>query len=260
MPLHDKIPVWKMVREAVEALGGKTTNVAVRDWILQKYPGTNPTTIACQIIVCTVNHDSRIHYADNQKPRSATTDHDFLFRPARGEIEWYEPERHRQWEIAQIEDGRSVVRECDAGAGIPDSDLEDHRSGFALEAHLRDYLARNLHIIEDGLELYADENGKDGVEYNTDMGRIDILATDKDGGLLVVELKVARGSDTACGQIMRYTGWVKRHVANGKSVRGLIIAQHISDRIRYAIADIPEITAREYNLSISLKDTPPVNP
>ncbi|MFN8007523.1 MAG: hypothetical protein U0V70_10965 [Terriglobia bacterium] len=45
MNAHAKLPVWKMVKEAVEALGGKTTNVAVRDWIQKKYPGTNPTTI-----------------------------------------------------------------------------------------------------------------------------------------------------------------------------------------------------------------------
>lgn len=30
-------PVWKLVLEAVQALGGRTTNVAVRDWILARY-------------------------------------------------------------------------------------------------------------------------------------------------------------------------------------------------------------------------------
>jgi hypothetical protein len=33
--------VWQMVREAMDALGPATTNVAVRDWIVAKYPGTN---------------------------------------------------------------------------------------------------------------------------------------------------------------------------------------------------------------------------
>lgn len=59
---------------------------------------------------------------------------------------------------------------------------------------------------------------------------MDLLTVDKQGGLLIVELKVERGPDEVCGQIMRYFGWVKRHVANDKPVRGLIIAQHISDR------------------------------
>jgi hypothetical protein len=99
MKSQAKPPVWKMVKEAVEALGGTTTNIAVRDWILKKYPGTNPTTI----------------------------------------------------------------------------------------------------------------------------------------------------------------GLVKRHIAKGKPVRGLIIAQHISERIRYALADVPNITAREYKLHLTLADVPHVD-
>ncbi len=30
--------VRQMIRQAVEALGGKTTNVKVRDWVLRQYP------------------------------------------------------------------------------------------------------------------------------------------------------------------------------------------------------------------------------
>jgi hypothetical protein len=34
--------VWQMIREAVNALGGATTNVAGRDWIQEHYTGTQP--------------------------------------------------------------------------------------------------------------------------------------------------------------------------------------------------------------------------
>ena len=243
--------VMQMIKEAVEAFGGKTTNLAVRDWVLKKYPGTNPSSISCQIIANTVNHLSRIHYHPNLKPRQANGSYDFLFRPVTGEIVWYDPVRHGDWEIAEREDGTLVVKECN-GKG-PGSG-EQEQSGFAAEAHLRDYLAKNLGIIEDGLQLYVDEIGTVGVEYSTEIGRIDLLAVDKKEGLLVIELKVARGPDEVCGQIMRYVGWVKRHLANRKPVRGLIIARHISDRIRYALADVPNISAREYELNIILKD------
>jgi hypothetical protein len=252
-----KPPVWKMVKEAVEALGGTTTNIAVRDWILKKYPGTNPTTIGCNIIAVTVNHDSRIHYSDNQKPRKADTPHDFLFRPTPGTIEWYDPTLHGMWEIAELEDGKIVVREITKE--IDPIDPDEPGKSFAAEHHLRDFLAKNLHVIEDGLQLYVDEAGTVGVEYKTPMGRMDLLTVDKKGGLLIIELKVERGPDEVCGQIMRYYGWVKRHVANGKSVRGLIIAQHISERIRYALADVPGVTAREYKLHITLADVPHVD-
>ena len=259
MNAQAKPTVWRMVKEAVEALGGNTANVAVRDWILKKYPGTNPATIACQIIVCTVNHASRVHYSENQKPRKADAQYDFLFRPATGELEWDEPAKHGQWEIAELDDGKLVVREV----GTQETDLGDGPdeagNAFAAEAHLRDFLAKNLDVIEDGLQLYVDEVGTVGVEYKTEMGRMDIVAVDKNGGLLVVELKVERGPDEVCGQIMRYVGWLKRHGANGKPVRGLIIAKHVSDCIRYALADVPEVSAREYQLHITLKDVPHVD-
>ena len=246
-----------MVKEAVEALGGTTTNIAVREWILKKYPGTNTTTIGCQIAVCTVNHASRIHYPENQKPRDATAQYDFLFRPATGSLEWYDPTQHGHWEIAEMEDGKLVVREANQTL-VPVEESEKGGS-FAAEHHLRDYLAKNLHIIEDGLQLFVDEAGTVGVEYRTPMGRMDLLTVDKNGGFLIIELKVERGPDEVCGQIMRYYGWVKRHVANGKPVRGLIIAQHISERIRYALADVPGVTAREYKLHITLADVPHVD-
>jgi hypothetical protein len=52
-------PVRQMIREAVEALGSPTTNVAVRDWIEAHYPGTNRVTIQCHITICTVDRPAR---------------------------------------------------------------------------------------------------------------------------------------------------------------------------------------------------------
>lgn len=131
--------------------------------------------------------------------------------------------------------------------------------GFAAEAHLRDFLAGNLDLIEHGLELFTDDNGNAGVEYVIAVGRIDILAIDSDGNFLVVELKVGKGPDDVCGQIMRYVSWVKRHLAKGKKVRGLIIAKSIPDKIRYALADSENIEAHEYNMNISLKPVPHID-
>lgn len=140
--------VWQMIREAVDALGGSTTNVAVRDWILERYPGTNTSTIQAQIIVCTVNHASRVHYPENQKPRRAESQYDFLFRPERGRLELYDPARHGVWEIIEGEDGRLLVAQAEEG---PDVGGEAEGEAFAAEAHLRDYLAKHLDVIEAGL-------------------------------------------------------------------------------------------------------------
>ncbi len=249
-------PFLQLVRSAVEALGGKTTNVAVRDWILERHPDANTSTIQANIIFCTVNHASRINFSQNQKPREANGRHDFLFRPERGKIELYDPEMHGLWKIAKREDGKCVVMEAgEEPVQKPPTDREGG-GGFVAEDHLRDYLVQHLDMIEPGLQLFVDDEGNDGVEYRTPVGRIDILAVDKEGGFVVVELKVGRGPDSVCGQIMRYRSWVKRHLADGKRVRGFIIAQHISDRIRYGVADLEDIYLKEYELNLLVRDVP----
>ena len=255
-----KIPVWKMVREAIDALGGKTSNVEVRDWILGHYPGTNTNTIQCQIIVCTVNHDSRIHYPENNKPRAAAGQYDFLYRVEKGKLELFNPAVHGDWQIVENENGGLSVCPC--------KEIEEPQPtpthAFAAEAHLRDYLAQHLDEIEDGLEIFVNDAGVTGVEYLTPIGRIDLLAVDAQGGFVVIELKVAHGPDAVAGQVLRYKNWVRCHLANGRPVRGIIIAQHISDKIRYAIANDPEISALEYQLHLSFSavqklDLPPGN-
>jgi endonuclease len=250
-------PVWRLIQQAVESLGSPTTNVAVRDWILQKYPGTNTGTIQAQIAYCTVNHDSRVHGPENRRVRSVPDErYDFLYRPARGELERYDPARHGVWSIVEREDGRLAVACQDEMGEAPLESEVEAASGFVAEAHLRDYLAEHLDVIEPGLELFADEHGSVGVEYATPIGRIDILAIDRAGGLVVVELKVGRGADAVCGQLLRYKGWVSRHLANGRSVRGIIVARTISDRIRYALVGVDDVYAKEYELTVTLKDSP----
>lgn len=246
--------VWEMIKKAVTELEGKTTNVAVRDKILQEFPNTNTNTINAQIIVCTVNHDSRVHYPENNKPRVASNQYDFLFRTGRGQLDFYDPEKHGEWEIYKKDDGKLGVRKTDDTSGGEELEPNKEGTAFAAEAHLRDYLVQNLHLVEKGLQLYVDDEGKDGVEYKTGVGFIDILAIDEKGQFVAIELKVARGPDYVSGQVLRYKNWVKMNLADGKPTRGIIIAQHISDKIRYSISSDPEISAKEYEISLTMKD------
>lgn len=113
-----KPAVWHMVREAVGALGGSTTNTAVRRWVQRAYPGTNHETIRCQVVAGTVNHPSRVHHGGaNATPRPADDpDRDLYFRPAKGKLESYDPVVHGQWEIYRTPNGTLGVRPV-TGAG-----------------------------------------------------------------------------------------------------------------------------------------------
>jgi len=123
---------------------------------------------------------------------------------------------------------------------------------LSLEKQLEDFLAVNLGMLEPGLRLFRDEEGREGKQYPTDVGIIDLLCRRPDGCLLVVELKRARTSDVTVGQVSRYMGWVKQHVANGGSVAGLILAHDRDDNLKYAVAAHSSITVRYFKLRLQI--------
>jgi RecB family endonuclease NucS len=128
---------------------------------------------------------------------------------------------------------------------------------FAYESDLRDYLAKNLQIIESGLRLYEEE-GITGIEFPVGGRFIDILAIDSNGDFVVIELKVSRGYDRVIGQILRYMAWIEQNQANiGQKVRGIIVARKISEDLMLACSLMANIDLFEYELSLSLKRVHP---
>jgi hypothetical protein len=255
-----------MVREAVEGLGGQASYSDIHSYIKRKYGDVNSNTITTQIIVCSVNHASRVHYPENSKPRVANARYDFLFNTGRGQVEQYDSQKHGIWEIREDETGKLQVSRYDSLDVITEAAEErqvsvevegqqrDSDLTFPLESHLRDFLARNITSLQiDGrkLQLYVDDSGRAGVEYPTPMGPIDILAIDEADNYVVFELKLNRGSDSAVGQILRYMGWVQHKLAKSK-VKGVIVARKMSEKMKYAVSLTPDITLFEYELQFSV--------
>ena len=89
----------------------------------------------------------------------------------------------------------------------PPEDDELPEVEFTLEYQLRDFLAQNLETIPvDGkkLRVYVDPTDRDGVEFPTEVGPIDILAVDETGAFLFSSSS-ARGARTAQSDSCRDT-------------------------------------------------------
>lgn len=123
---------------------------------------------------------------------------------------------------------------------------------FPLEAHLRDFIARNIEAISFGHRALTLYEGPEGIEYRTGVGPIDILAKDQADSFVVFELKLTRGQDQALGQIARYMGWVSKHLANGKEVFGIIVVSSASEHLKYAVSVMPNVRVYEYSISFSI--------
>lgn len=146
-----------------------------------------------------------------------------------------------------------------SGNRIPMETNEDpsieEPSVFVLEKYLEDFLVSNWSSTELGkkYDIFEDENGN-GQQYQTDAGRIDILAISKDGAeLLIVELKKGRASDVVAGQIARYMGYVMTELAlPNQKVKGLIIALEDDLKLRYSLKAIPNVEFYRYEVSFKL--------
>ena len=65
---------------------------------------------------------------------------------------------------------------------------------------------------------------------STTAGAVDIYGKDADGTPTIVELKRRRVGPDAVGQLNRYVNALKRDLAAGRSVRGLLVAPSVTER------------------------------
>lgn len=156
-------------------------------------------------------------------------------------------------------DGESSVRDILGGNEETEDGDESGQTeaAFALEYQLRDFLSQNLHSIQvcgAHLKLFVDPTGRDGVEFQTPVGAIDILAVDDSGAFFVFELKRARSPDHAIGQLARYMGWLKQTLARETGVHGVIVAKEIGPKLRYAASVIPNVDLLEYQIEFTLRE------
>jgi len=159
------------------------------------------------------------------------------------------------WYLDEKESGNLPSAEGSEAASFAASSENEQR--FGLERHLHQFLRDNWDRLELAREwsLYQEPGDEEaGYEYPTDVGRIDLLAKHKDQPRwLVVELKRDQTSDQTVGQLLRYVGWVKRHLAKaGDEVQGMIICGDADDALRYALSTIPNVELRRYRVDFHL--------
>lgn len=138
---------------------------------------------------------------------------------------------------------------------------DESRARFGLERHLHEFLRDNWAHTELGSEwkLYEEDGDPEaGYEYPCDVGRIDLLAKHRtEPRWLIVELKRSQSSDQTVGQVLRYMGWIKQHLAaEAETVEGLIISHDADDPIRYALVIAANVRLKLYEVEFRLRDVP----
>jgi hypothetical protein len=250
MPIY-KEPTRALMSEFVKdelKPGQIFKRAAAMRWFAEHYPKIKSSTVSMHVEGMSVNSTLRRHHPSIR----AGSGHDLFYKVGPGQFRLWDP----QTDPAPVY-GNDISTNAPAEEVGSMEDVEDEAgiatsAEFAFERDLRNYLEKNLGALEHGLRLYEEE-GMRGIEFPAGNRRIDILAVGKDGAYVVVELKVKKGYDRVVGQIMLYMAWVKKNLADGKPVRGIILASEISDDLRLAASPMSDIRLVEYELSFKLK-------
>lgn len=119
-------------------------------------------------------------------------------------------------------------------------DAEPPEAILSLEKDLNAALRQNITQIEPGLTVI--DSGK---ERSVASGRIDILAQDAQGRILVIELKAVKAPRDAVAQLLAYMGDIQAE--SGGDVRGLLIAPDFDPRAISAARMVPALALQRFS-------------
>jgi hypothetical protein len=227
------------------------TRDAVYEALDKAYPSKpwKRTTISLHLKFFSVNHPQRKHHPLTEGKCFLFWDGDKGFR------KWI-PEQDGTWVLREegiVRLGEDGVPEAATSAEAPNSD-DSAVAGpvsLSIERDLEESITQNLSMLEPGLTLYRDGD-VDGRQLDTEVvGIIDLLALDKNGDFVVIELKAGRAADGVCGQILGYISWVRKELGGGKKVRGVIVASEFSERLCHAAEEVGTLSLIKYKITFT---------
>ncbi|MGD0495718.1 MAG: endonuclease NucS domain-containing protein [Candidatus Bathyarchaeia archaeon] len=228
-------PIWLHVFEAAREL--KSPTFAPND-IIRKVHETNPEipagTIRSYVIAMAPNHPSSKHHPSTRKRH--------------GFFEYLDRGRFRLRDRMDITTEEKTTEENGEEEDTIEENLEEVQ--ISLEGDLETFILRDLASVEDGLSQYQRDRGE---QFSVDSGRIDVLAVDKEGSFVVIELKAGTATDSVLAQVLAYMADVKKTLADQKRVRGIIIAYDFSNRLTSAVSLLENVALMKYKVKFDFE-------
>ena len=137
-----------------------------------------------------------------------------------------------------------VSEEVEVGEDVA-SEFEEVGYSLSLERDLEDYLSRNLDAVEEGLRLVERQKELPGI------GRLDILARDRKGNFVVIELKAGQADEKAVGQLQAYIEYQREQ--GYENVRGILIAASYTPKAVYAAKAVKNIKLARYEVQFKIQ-------
>jgi endonuclease len=224
------ITCTQAIREEFKDKDQILTAMQVINLIQKKYPGKwKEITIRTHLIGCSINHKSSKWYPTFQK---------FLYTIEPGKMRLFDPGQDSHFD--KLSSGlkvQFVSAEWDPTEGrAPEGNLN-------IQKDLRKYLRRDIARVDPQLKLFNEE----GLDISVEAAKIDILATDSKGNLVVVKLKGDTRHISTLGQILNSMAAIKNELGE-RSIRGIIIAEDFDDELILAVKKAPNVSLVKYKV------------
>jgi hypothetical protein len=194
------------------------------------------------------DHEARIAYTDFAGPKDW-----FAMYGDYGRDGTYIDALEYYTDRSDLEKAEPALRAAKAKGLLRDVSPKQYMEEQISEKILEEFLEYKLQALDSRLTLLPA-----GRQYQTLVGPIDLLAKDKNGSYVVIELKKGRAADRVFGQLCRYMGWVGQHLkgAKGKPVRGIIVGAKIDAKLMYAIraSDPARYALKEFKFLFQFSD------
>ena len=239
-PIYDE-PAWALLRICITDNGAPMTRQQIVSWFEQNYPQIKDVTVKHLIVSCCVNNPSRKNYQ---------AVHTISYRQPDGTFIAYDPEKHGRFtREGQPEGGLGDGLESSEGQVEPTVAVEEVEQPliFTLERDLQVALRQDIGQLGSGLTIIDG-----GSERTVKAGRIDITASDREGNLVVIELKTEMARQDSIGQVMAYIGSLKNE--EHRPVRGILVAGHFHPNTVLAAQAIPGLQLKKYSYKFSFED------
>ena len=133
----------------------------------------------------------------------------------------------------------------------------EQQATILYEKEVQNYLSENLHLLGGSkLELIQTEYP---IKFGKDSGRIDLLAKDSQGALVVIEVKRGVAGRSAVGQVQSYMGSLMSEFPTQK-IRGLLVAMGLDEAARAALLVTQDVAYYEFKTRFDFSQVDVVTP
>ena len=210
--------VWQIVLEAAQELSashGTFTRANIIDKIHENHPKVFENSIG-PYIQSMIKPDYRHPYLEKVAPNQ--------YRLRRETVD-IKPEEE--------EDTVEVLRE----------------TRISLERDLESFIVEQIQAVEKGLKLKEPEYR----QVSVNSGRIDVLAEDSKGKMVIIELKAGQARDRVLAQILAYMSNITETYSDTET-RGIIIAHSFSDQLLQAVKIVPRVKLLRYGIKFEFEN------